>query len=311
MSLNVIEPDDDRLPIKFVQVQQNKVGRFIDLLSPFPSHVTARRIQNKKIADAYFDVGPDGIISYFKAMAAAKVSIIRWMLNAVLWFALGCTINAISEWNRDFGGPGSVIEHMASGTLFITLFCLAAMGWQMGTAKAYKEEWQLLERDGLFWRYENGGFFRYTMIRHDSTYQIDPTSRDARVKADIDGVRKRAETKQKSVTTILLTIAGSTASYFGVVEAIRTLHLLDVFLLHLHWLAPLALTWRFLPAPVQQWYEAHLTQRAYERGSQFIPGARVSDPLPEQLTRETVEDYSPHGDAQFATPDDASRGLAG
>ena len=62
----VIEPNEASLVLDVRPI--SKVGQFVRGLSPFPRDIVARRIQQRKISDALYDVGPDGIQSYFDAM---------------------------------------------------------------------------------------------------------------------------------------------------------------------------------------------------------------------------------------------------
>jgi hypothetical protein len=128
------------------------------------------------------------------------------------------------------------------------------------------------------------------------------------VQADVTGVRNRAEVKQKSFSAMLLWVAVAAALYFGT-QWLFSGRTLSYY--HLECFVALFVVWNGTLDPAQEWYAAQIEHSAYKRDSKFIPNARVSDPLPEQLNRETVEKRNPHGDAQFATPEEASSGLAG
>lgn len=305
----VIEPGDPRLALDVRPI--DKVDQFVRRLSPFPRDIIARRIQQRRIPDAYYDVGPDGIPGYFDAMKRAKVSALQWGIRAALCLAFSLTLAEIGEYENYPGGTAFLANNLALCALGASLVFLAAATWHLIVAGPYRDEWQRLEAQGPYWQYKNGGYYRYTMLRSNGSYQIDPTAYDARLEADLYCVRDRAKVKQQSVTQILLALSGAVASNYAIRWSIRNFLLPEVFTLHLHWVVPLGIAALFLPRPIKNWYEAQITQSAYDRGAQFMWGAHVSDQVPEQLTRESVEKHSPHGDADFLTPDAASRGLAG
>jgi hypothetical protein len=224
-----------------------------------------------------------------RPLPSAVVPNLQWPISAWAFFLLG--------WGAVAG----------------TVWCV----WQAGLAWEYGKAWLRLERHGIEWYFANGLWFRYTFRREDGSFQYDQETRDERLRNEIHAVRSRHGrmlrcAKEAGIALVGVVVVSPLANWlYGFLYPSSSSWV--VFLVH--WNAIGLVQWfvvvKYLREPVAGLAGQFLDDIVYRWGFQYLPFARVIDPVMPPTTLETVKEQMAQGGPGFVPEDELAARMAG
>jgi hypothetical protein len=270
------------------------------------------RIETRIAGRKSFDVGGSFEHFYSRIGPAAREGVVHLIYAgyAALWLA---------AWPSH---PQFRWLHQPFGNLFAGVAATAVVVWLggKGTAELAKAAWAAwrwlrLEAGGVSWHIADSGEpYRILWRRRNGESLFDSTIRDHRLHHEVEAIRSRRRLLVTETAVAALSFVAWRAAPALIVAVSPLLPLWLVSFMRdwdvLAIVAWLILLFAVIPKTAAA-CAALLDELIYRAGAQFIPGAKVLDPRPVPLGRHDVEAQNAHGDADFVTPTEAVRRMAG
>jgi len=255
-----------------------------------------------------FDIGGTFDHFYSRILPAAR-------FGAVALIYAGYVALWLSKWPVY---PGYRLLHQPHDSVFYGVLAtlivvgLVAVGtWKLVKAAWFALRWLRLEARGVLWHITDSGEpYRAVWLRRngESYYDLEGT-RDKRANEELTTLRARrirlGKTAAIAAVAIIVWLRGQAfiATFSSLLPVWAVTFLLNWAVLLVYFFVVIPMTVGVIAAL--------LDELVYRSGAQYITGAKVLEPGASRLGREHVENQKAHGDADFATAEEAVRRMFG
>ena len=260
------------------------------------------------------DVGADGIYGFYaqlRSQLATHLAPALILLGVWLWAVTWPQGFFIYELTPDVSVVGII-------KLALALFA-AKSWWHVVKGLWFGLRWLRLEAQGLHWVQLNEHSYRVTFYRSDGSLQYDKLTRQQRLDQEVSSIRHRRQVLLRGAPVLAALVIGFLLIPAGIDVVNAELRYFDWgasvigFLQDWHEVEAVQWLWFFfgiVPKAVPVALVV-LDELIYRSGAQFIPGAKVLDPVRPPRTLESIHDQRVHGAADFVPADDAANRMSG
>jgi hypothetical protein len=258
--------------------------------------------------DRDVDVGRAGISGFYSHMTTlVRSATPRAILSIGIWLVV-LKLPASLDYRPV---PDISLAFVAKALLILWT---AKLWWPLFQSLYYGAKWLGLEAMGIKWVTRNDHALRVTYYRiADGSIQFDDSTRANRLNQELQAAQYRRHTLLTNAIQIVSLAVAYIVVPLGLAYLDEFLNA-DVRNFLDGWNAVGVIRWFIfylgIVPPLVYFALALFESFVYASGAQYIPGAKLTDPVIREKTLETMREEQTHGAADFVDPDDAARQMA-